>query len=70
MGQLLEKKGRAADATNEYKVAVGNDPRLRQAWLALGRQFTRQGKQAEADRALKIFKQLETDDNARHGQKN
>lgn len=70
MGQLFQKKGKEADAMFEYKAAVVDQPRLRQAWLALGRQFTRQGNKAEADRALEIFKRLETEDNARQGRKN
>jgi tetratricopeptide (TPR) repeat protein len=70
MGQLFQKQGKEAEAMTEYKEAVIDDPRLRQAWLALGRQFTRQGNKVQADRALEIFKQLEAQDNARQGKKN
>jgi tetratricopeptide (TPR) repeat protein len=70
MGQLLQKRGKEADSIVEYKAAVLYVPTLRQAWLALGRHFTREGNQAEADRALEIFKRLEADANARKGKKN
>lgn len=70
MAQLLQKRGKETDAMNEYKAAVVDQPRLRQAWLALGRQFTKDGNKAQADRALEIFKQLEAEDNARQGKKN
>ena len=55
---------------NEYKAAVVDQPRLRQAWLALGRQFTKEGNKAQADRSLAIFKKLEEEDNVRQGKKN
>jgi tetratricopeptide (TPR) repeat protein len=70
MGQLLQKRGAEAEAMSQYKEAVVDDPRLRQAWLALGRQFTKQGDKAQADKALAIFKQLEAQENARQGKKN
>jgi tetratricopeptide (TPR) repeat protein len=70
MGQLFQKQGKEAEAMTEYKEAVVDDPRLRQAWLALGRQFTRQGNKVQADRSLEIFKQLEAQENARQGKKN
>jgi tetratricopeptide (TPR) repeat protein len=70
MGQLFQKRGQAAEAMSQYKAAVVDEPRLRQAWLALGRQFTRQDNKAEADRALQMFKRLESEDNARQGRKN
>jgi len=70
MGQLFQKQGKETEATTEYKEAVVDDPRLRQAWLALGRQFTKQGNKVQADRALEIFKQLEAQENARQGKKN
>ena len=69
-GQLLQRKNLEAEAMAEYKQAVADQPRLRQAWLALGRQYTRQGNQAEAVKALQMFKKLESEDNARLGRKN
>ena len=59
MGQLFQKKERHDEAIAEYKEAVVDDPRLRQAWLALGREFARQGDKVQADRAIAIFKKLE-----------
>jgi tetratricopeptide (TPR) repeat protein len=70
MGQLFHKQGRDDEAMNEYKAAVVDDPRLRQAWLALGRELKRQGNQVEADRAIAIFKKLEAQQNAATGRKN
>jgi superkiller protein 3 len=70
LGQVLQKRSKEEEAMTEYKTAVIDDPQLRQAWLALARQFTRQGNKAQADRALGIFKQLETEDQARQGKKN
>jgi tetratricopeptide (TPR) repeat protein len=70
MGQLYQKRGKETEAMGEYKAAVVSDPRLRQAWLALGRQFTKEGNKAEADKALEIFKKLESDENARQAKKN
>jgi len=70
MGQLFQKRGKDAESMTEYKEAVIDEPQLRQAWLALARQFTRQGDKAQADFALAQFRRLETENNARHGQKN
>lgn len=70
MGQLFHKQGRDGEAMDEYKEAVVDDPRLRQAWLALGRDLKRQGNDVEADRALAIFKKLEDQQNAAKGRKN
>jgi predicted Zn-dependent protease len=70
MGQLFHKQDRNDDAIAEYKAAVVADPRLRQAWLALGRDFKRQGNEAESARALAIFKKLEDPENAAKGRKN
>ncbi len=70
MGQIFHMKGNNAAAIGEYKAALVDQPRLRQAWLALGREFTREGRTAEADKALAIFKQLEGEENARKGKKN
>ena len=67
MGQLFQKQSRDSEAASEYKEAVVDDPRLRQAWLALGREFARAGNQLEADRAIAIFKKLEARDNAAKG---
>ena len=53
----------------EYRAAVVDTPTLRQAWLALGREYTRQGQKAEADKCLAIFRQLEDRDNARRDKK-
>ena|ERR1017187_1402220 len=70
MGQLFHKQGRDGEAIDEYKAAVVDDPRLRQAWLALGRDLKRQGNDVEGDRALAIFKKLEDRENAVKGKKN
>jgi predicted Zn-dependent protease len=70
MGQLFHQQNRNDEAIAEYKAAVVADPRLRQAWLALGRDLKLQGNEAEADRALAIFKRLEDQDNAAKGRKN
>jgi tetratricopeptide (TPR) repeat protein len=70
MGQFFHKQGRDGEAIDEYKAAVVNDPALRQAWLALGRDLKRQGNEVEADRALAIFKKLEDRQNAAKGRKN
>jgi tetratricopeptide (TPR) repeat protein len=70
LGQLFHKRGRDDEAMDEYKAAVVDDPRLRQAWLALGRELKRQGNQVEADRAIAIFKKLEAQQNAATGRKN
>jgi hypothetical protein len=64
------KQGKEAEAMLEYKAAVIHEPRLKEAWLALGRQFTREGNKAEAERALGNFKKLEAEENARQGRKN
>lgn len=70
MGQLLQKRGENAKAMNEYKEAVVDQPRLRHAWPALGRQFTKEGNKSQADSAIEIFKKLEAEENARQGKKN
>jgi tetratricopeptide (TPR) repeat protein len=70
MGQLFHQQNRNDEAIAEYKAAVVADPRLWQAWLALGRDLKLQGNEAEADRALAIFKRLEDQDNAAKGRKN
>jgi tetratricopeptide (TPR) repeat protein len=65
LGQWNQKKGRNAESVAEYKEAVVEDPTLRQAWLALGREFTRLGQKTEADKSLAIFKELEERETAR-----
>ncbi|HXA07303.1 MAG TPA: tetratricopeptide repeat protein [Bryobacteraceae bacterium] len=70
MGQLFQKQGRNGEAIAEYKAAVVHDPRLRPAWLALGRELKRQGNDAEAEQAIAIFKKLEDQQNAAKGRKN
>jgi superkiller protein 3 len=69
LGQLHEKQGRRPESLAEYRAAVVDTPTLRQAWLALGREYTRQGQKAEADKCLAIFRQLEDRDNARRDKK-
>jgi tetratricopeptide (TPR) repeat protein len=69
MGQLFYKQNRDRQAIDEYKAAVVDDPRLRQAWLALGRDLKRQGNEVEANRALAIFKKLEDQLNAAKSRK-
>ena len=69
LAQLYQKKGKNAESLAEYRAAVVNDRTLRQAWLALGREYTRLGQKAEADRCLAIFRQLEDRENARTGKK-
>jgi len=70
MGQLLQKRDRNADAIAEYKAAVVGDPRLKQAWYALGRLLKQQGDEAGSNRSLAIFKRLEEQENAAKGRKN
>lgn len=70
MGKVFQSEGRHTDAIGEYKEAVVDDPRLRQAWLALSQEFARQGDKVEADRAATIFKKLEDQQNAIKGRKN
>jgi tetratricopeptide (TPR) repeat protein len=70
MGELEQKEGHEAEAIAELKEAVVDDPRLRQAWLALGREFARQGNKIEADRCIAIFKKLEAQQNEIKGRKN
>jgi tetratricopeptide (TPR) repeat protein len=65
LGQLDEKKGLRPQSITEYQEAVVDTPTLRQAWLALGREYTRLGRKAEADRCLAMFKQLEDRQTAR-----
>lgn len=67
LGQLNQKRGKNAESMAEYRAAVVSDPALRQAWLALGREYTRLGQQDEADKCLAIFKKLEAQENARKG---
>src|SRR5579872_6521163 len=64
IGQLNQKRGNNAESMAEYRAAVVNDPALRRAWLALGREYTRLGQQDEADKCLAIFKKLEAQENA------
>jgi tetratricopeptide (TPR) repeat protein len=65
LGQLNQKKGRNAESLAEYKEAVVDDPTLRQAWLALGREFMRLGQKDEANKCLARFRELEERENAR-----
>lgn len=66
LGQLyVKKEGMRAESVSQYKEAVVHAPTLRQAWLALGREYTRQGRKAEAAKCLAIFKQLEDRETAR-----
>jgi tetratricopeptide (TPR) repeat protein len=64
MGQVFEKRERHDDAIAEFKEAVVDSPRLKEAWLALGREFTRQGDKVEADKSIAIFKKLEEQEKA------
>ena len=64
MGQLFYKQDRNREAIDEYKAAVVDDPQLREAWFALGREFKYQGNEVEANRALAIFQKLEDQQNA------
>ncbi len=72
MGQLFQKRGKEAEAMSEYKEAVVDQARLREAWLALGRQLTRLWQQQGRSRqgAGDISAKLESEDNARQGRKN
>src|SRR5579875_2634390 len=66
LAQLDTKREKRSDAIAEYRAAVVNDPTLRQAWLALGREYTRTGQKAEAEKCLAIFKKLEADEKQSH----
>lgn len=70
MGQWCQKQNRDGEAIEEYKEAVVDDPRLRQSWLALAREFNRQGNKVEAERSLAVYKKLEDQENALRGRKN
>ncbi len=70
MGQLFQARGNSGQAIAEYQEAVVDQPTLRQAWLALGREFTREGRTADAEKSLAIFKRLESEEDARKGKKN
>jgi tetratricopeptide (TPR) repeat protein len=69
LGQVFQKLQRDNDAIAEYKEAVVDDPRLRQAWSELGKEFNRQGNKVEAHRALAISRKLEQQ-NASRGKVN
>ena len=69
MGQLYYEQGRDDEALAEFKEAVVDDQRLREAWLALGRVFKRKGNNAESERALAIFQKLEDQDKTAQGKK-
>jgi tetratricopeptide (TPR) repeat protein len=64
LGQVDQKKGLRDQSIVEYQTAVVNTPTLKQAWLALGREYTRMGKKEEADKCLAFFRQLEDRENA------
>jgi tetratricopeptide (TPR) repeat protein len=65
MGQIDQKRDRRQDAITEYTAAVTDVPDLRQAWLALGREYTRAGQKEQAEKCLAIFRNLEARDTAR-----
>ena len=65
LAQLEIRRDKRDSALAEYRAAVVNDPTLRQAWLALGREYTRSGQKAEADKCLAMFKKLEDAQKAR-----
>ena len=64
MGQLLQKQGKDKEAIGEYQEAVVDDPKHRQAWLALGREYTRLGRKPEAAKALAMFQKLNSQEEA------
>ena len=67
LAQIYEKRDRREEAIAEYNAAVAAVPNLRQAWLALGREYARAGQKEQAERSLAIFKQLEAREEARKG---
>jgi len=69
LGRILQQKGKDADAAAEYREAIVAQPSHRQAWLALGRAYTKLGNKEQADRALAMFKKLEDQENASKGMK-
>ncbi len=64
MGRVFEKKQRNVEAINEFQAAVVSEPKMRQAWLALGQLFSRSGNKEQANRCINIFKELEAQENA------
>jgi len=64
LGQLDMKKGLREQSVTQYQQAVADTPKLRQAWLALGREYTRLGRKPEAAKCLATFKELEARENA------
>jgi tetratricopeptide (TPR) repeat protein len=70
MGQIFQNRNKTPEALIEYKEAVVDDPRLGQAWLALARQFTRQGEKGQADRAMAVYQQLASQNKAGNDKKN
>lgn len=66
MAQLDIRRNRRDEAISEYRAAVVDDPALRQAWLALGREYTRLGQKAQAEKCLAIFKKLEAEEKQSH----
>lgn len=67
LAQIDERRNQRAEAIAEYNAAVAAVPNLRQAWLALGRAYTRAGQKEQAERCLAIFKQLEAKEQALMG---
>lgn len=67
LAQIDERRNQRTEAIAEYNAAVAVVPNLRQAWLALGREYTRAGQKEQAERCLAIFKQLEAREQARMG---
>lgn len=65
LAQTEQKQNKEEDALRDYKLAVIHQPTLRQAWLALGRLYTRRGQKDDAEKCLARFKELEALDNAR-----
>jgi tetratricopeptide (TPR) repeat protein len=67
LAQIDERRNRREEAIAEYNAAVAAVPNLRQAWLALGREYTRAGQKEQAERCLAMFQQLEAKEQARVG---
>ena len=58
LGQVLEKRGRTAEAVVELESASRLDPGYAEPQYALSRLYRRAGDQQKADRALELFQKL------------
>ena len=65
LGRIDQRRANHSEAIEQYRLAVIHEPALRQAWLALGHEYSLVGQQAEADKCLAVEHKLEEQENAR-----